>query len=94
VSTRAVLAALAEDPSQWRHGYSVMKETQIHSGTLYPIFQRLEQSGLLESKWEDPLTSGRPARHLYRLTAPGLERARLEVARATDNPELQIRFAP
>jgi DNA-binding PadR family transcriptional regulator len=69
-----------------------MKETRIHSGTMYPILQRLEESGLLESKWEDPVTSGRPARHLYRLTAAGLERARLETVRSATRPEQQIRF--
>ena len=42
-------------------------------GTLYKALGRLEDFGLLRSRWEDPDASeGRPRRRLYELTADGL----------------------
>ncbi|HXF63803.1 MAG TPA: PadR family transcriptional regulator [Caldilineaceae bacterium] len=43
-------------------------------GTLYKALERMEQAGLLESRWEDPLLAaqeGRPRRRLYQVTAAG-----------------------
>jgi DNA-binding PadR family transcriptional regulator len=77
--TRAVLAALHRDSSTWRHGYDIAKETDLASGTLYPILGRLADRGLLETKWEPDPPEGRPRRHLYRLTSAGAARA-VEVA--------------
>jgi DNA-binding PadR family transcriptional regulator len=70
-----VLRALAADPGRWRHGYDLGTETGLKAGSLYPILVRLADRGLLEATWEDPLPQGRPPRHLYRLTPPGLELA-------------------
>jgi DNA-binding MarR family transcriptional regulator len=36
VQTLSVLAALYEEPSQWRHGYALAGQTGLKSGTLYP----------------------------------------------------------
>lgn len=69
--TAAVLAALAERPARWRHGYDLAKETGLASGTLYPILMRLERRGALEARWQQPERPGRPARHMYRLTGEG-----------------------
>jgi PadR family transcriptional regulator, regulatory protein PadR len=71
--TFAVLEALLRHSSQWRHGYSLSQETELPSGTLYPILMRLEKLGWLEARWEEPEPGslGRPPRHLYRLTGPG-----------------------
>jgi PadR family transcriptional regulator, regulatory protein PadR len=38
---------------------------------MYPILMRLDDRGILETKWESDAPSGRPPRHLYRLTGPG-----------------------
>jgi PadR family transcriptional regulator PadR len=73
--TLAVLAALCEQPSQWRHGYALARETGLKSGTLYPILIRLADRSLVEACWEDEPVPGRPRRHLYRLTAGGLAAA-------------------
>ena len=78
--TLSVLAALSDRPSDWHHGYEVARETALKSGTLYPILIRLADRGLLEAEWQDEPVPGRPRRHLYRLTAPGLAAA--EAARA------------
>ena len=44
--TLAVLAALATEPSAWRHGYDLARETGLKSGTLYPILVRLAGTGV------------------------------------------------
>ena len=60
----------------WRHGYQLAKETDLQSGTLYPILMRLAEQGLLEEEWEPSDTPGRPLRHIYRLTVTGRALAR------------------
>jgi hypothetical protein len=70
-----VLSALCEEPSQWRHGYALTRQTGLKSGTLYPILIRLADRGLVEACWQEEPTPGRPRRHLYRLTAAGLASA-------------------
>ena len=73
--TLSVLAALCEEPSQWRHGYALAEQTGLKSGTLYPISIRLAERGLVEACWQEEPAPGRPRRHLYRLTVPGLATA-------------------
>jgi DNA-binding PadR family transcriptional regulator len=74
--TRLVLATLLERPTRWRHGYDLAKQTELQSGTLYPVLMRLADHGLLEETWETPESTGRPPRHVYRLTAHGIATAR------------------
>ncbi len=74
--TAAVLATLAAQPSSWRHGYDLSRETGLASGTLYPLLVRLHDAGLLEAEWRPSPQPGRPPRHAYRLTASGLALAR------------------
>jgi DNA-binding PadR family transcriptional regulator len=68
------------------HGYQLAKDLVdlggtrrlISHGTLYRALDRLEASGLIESRWEDPheaAAAGRPRRRLYRLTSRGSETA-------------------
>jgi PadR family transcriptional regulator len=73
--TLSVLAALCDEPSQWRHGYALARQTGLKSGTLYPILIRLADRGLVEACWQDEPVPGRPRRHLYRLTADGVATA-------------------
>jgi len=72
----SVLAALCADPAAWRHGYEIAKETGLKSGTLYPILMRSADRGLVDACWEAGQPTGRPRRHLYRLSAEGLAIAR------------------
>lgn len=60
----------------WRHGYDLAKQTDLQSGTLYPILMRLAEQGLLEENWEPSEMPGRPLRHIYRLTGAGRAVAR------------------
>jgi PadR family transcriptional regulator, regulatory protein PadR len=80
--TVTVLAALATDPARWRYGYELGREVELKAGSLYPILMRLGDRGLLESAWESDAPGGRPPRHLYRLTAAGLEAAAAVAPRA------------
>jgi DNA-binding PadR family transcriptional regulator len=50
-------------------------ELGLQAGSVYPILIRLADRGLLETSWEAEHVPGRPARHLYRLTAAGCEYA-------------------
>lgn len=79
----ALLEALSVRPREWRHGYDVMKETGLLSGTLYPLLMRMREQGLVEAEWRAPAQPGRPARHAYRLTAAGLALAQAAQEEAT-----------
>lgn len=68
---RALLAALAAAGRNWSYGYELTSLTGVRSGTLYPLLIRLEGQGYLEAEWQEPVASGRPPRHAYRLTAAG-----------------------
>jgi len=65
------MGALARRGDAWSHGYDIARETELKSGSLYPILARLSDQGLLEARWEQEVGLGRPPRHLYRLTATG-----------------------
>ena len=71
--TVAVLTALAADPATWRYGYELGQQVSLKAGSLYPILMRLGDRGLLEHTWEAAAPGGRPPRHLYRLTADGVQ---------------------
>ena len=88
---RILLSALSARAQQWRHGYDLMKETGLLSGTLYPLLMRMTEQGLVEAEWREPAQPGRPARHAYRLTAEGLALARLS---EDDRVPLGARVSP
>ena len=67
----ALLGELAAGGRRWRHGYDLMKETRLQSGTLYPLLMRMTEQGLVEAEWREPTQAGRPPRHAYRLTVAG-----------------------
>ncbi len=93
--TTTVILALAEDPSNWYYGYYLCQETGLQAGSMYPILMRLADRGLLETKWESEISVGRPPRHLYRLTAAGLELAtELAVTKAAAAKVKRVRLRP
>jgi DNA-binding PadR family transcriptional regulator len=65
------MESLAASPQGWHHGYELLIETGVKSGSLYPMLMRLAERGLLEATWERDSPVGRPPRHLYRLTSQG-----------------------
>jgi hypothetical protein len=65
------------------HGFAIARAIQerdaarrlLAHGTLYRALARMEDAGLLESRWEDPEVAageGRPRRRLYHVTAAGV----------------------
>jgi transcriptional regulator len=68
-----LLATLQAGPA---HGYAIIEQLRLRShgtfdlpeGTIYPALHRLEQAGLLTSRWSDE--SAR-RRRVYELTAKG-----------------------
>lgn len=83
---RSLLARLYAHAPAARHGYELMKETGLASGTLYPLLVRMTDQGLVEAQWHPPAQPGRPPRHAYRLTITGLALAR-ELAAAGLDPD-------
>ena len=64
------------------YGYQLRRDLQTHgisvdSGTMYRRLSKLEESGLVQSRWMKPVKG--PRRRLYRLTAKG-RRALAEIA--------------
>lgn len=82
---RRVLAALAQQRGEGRHGYDLLKETGLSSGTLYPLLMRMTDQHLVEAQWCAPVQPGRPPRHVYRLTSSGFALA-MELADTDDAP--------
>lgn len=61
-----------EDPAGAHWGYDLRKRSGVRSGVLYPLLQRLLDSGWLSDGWEDPAqVAGRPPRRYYKLTELG-----------------------
>ncbi len=74
ITTVQVLHAVA---SGTRYGFDIMDQTGLASGTVYPALSRLERTGLLRAKWEDPRIARdekRPPRKYYQITPDGKER--------------------
>jgi DNA-binding PadR family transcriptional regulator len=60
------------------YGFDIMETTGLPSGTVYPALRRLEEAGLVQSKWEKEskaLAEQRPARKYYKLTVSGADTA-------------------
>lgn len=72
-SGAAILQAVAQD---YQYGFDIMDVTGLPSGTVYPALRRLEQAGMVVSKWENEDAAKkeqRPARKYYELTKDGHE---------------------
>jgi DNA-binding PadR family transcriptional regulator len=64
-------------------------------GTLYKALGRLEEFGLLASRWEDPAAvEGRPRRRLYELTGQGVHAAERARAGAAGRPPARLASEP
>ena len=70
-SAAVILQALA---GGYNYGFDIMDISGLPSGTVYPALRRLEQTGLVDSKWEKEgiaQRDGRPPRKYYELTPDG-----------------------
>ncbi len=67
-ATAMVLQAL---DAGYRYGFEIIEVVGVRSGTVYPLLRRLEEAGVLRSRWEAvrvARSSNRPARKYYELT--------------------------
>jgi len=87
------------------HGYLLAKTLKTESdrklltayGTLYRALGRLEEMGILESRWEDPhvaAAESRPGRRLYTLTAAADELIADARKAARDTAPARKKLAP
>jgi DNA-binding PadR family transcriptional regulator len=98
-------AALAEFRSGHAtfHGFGLAQTMRERSasrsltahGTLYKALGRLEELGLLASRWEDAaVVEGRPRRRLYELTGDGARAAELALADKAVAPRAGVASEP
>ena len=73
--TLLVLQTFLAAPASCLYGCARRPARGGKSGTVAAILMRLEQAGLLDSRWE-PAETGRPPRHMYQLNAEGIRAAR------------------
>lgn len=80
--TQLVLRAMLTDPTREMYGLEICDAAGLPSGTIHPILARLEDTGILESRWEDidQHAEGRRRRRYYRLTTDGAVLARQALA--------------
>jgi len=60
----------------YRYGFDIMDVTGLPSGSVYPALRRMEQAGLIDSKWEKQglaQEEGRPPRKYYEVTPTGVD---------------------
>ena len=75
-ATLDVLEALI-GPGDELYGYKIAQRSGRKTGVIYPILDRLEEAGWIESAWERAHRDERgPRRRFYRLTPDGLGAAR------------------
>jgi PadR family transcriptional regulator, regulatory protein PadR len=63
----------------YRYGFDISDATGLPSGTVYPVLRRLEDAGLLRSRWESLGTARaeqRPPRRYYTVTGSGAKAVR------------------
>jgi len=80
--TKLVLQMLLDLKESETYGLAVVRATGLPAGSTYAILRRLEDEGLLDSRWEalDRSQEGRPPRRYYRLNAEGRRVAHRETA--------------
>ena len=70
----AALVVLASLARGLRYGFDIMDDTGLKSGTVYRALSRLEERGLVRSKWEPARVAAkekRPRRCYYEITERG-----------------------
>jgi len=89
-ATLDVLEALIDsvDPV-W--GLRLVKSTGRPAGSVYPILERLERTGWVESAWDEDAARSGPRRRLYRVTTDGAAQARQLVAARRPAPRAHAR---
>ncbi|WP_331722356.1 helix-turn-helix domain-containing protein [Streptomyces canus] len=99
LQTQLVLRTLLESPAEARYGLELSQAAGLPTGTIHPILARLENTGWLESFWEDQneiekADPPRPRRRYYRFAPSGAESARIALAAAYQGGATSARLRP
>jgi DNA-binding PadR family transcriptional regulator len=71
-ATKLVFQAFLDAPSDESYGFALAEATGLPSGTIYPILQRLQKEGFIESRWAEVATMAqRRHRRYHKLTGEG-----------------------
>jgi PadR family transcriptional regulator PadR len=71
-ATRAILDVLATaNPDDPPWGLRICQQTELGSGTVYPVLERLAEAGWLDAWLESEQPAGRPRRRFYLLNNTG-----------------------
>ena len=84
-----VALALMAEPDARHWGYGLRERAGVRSGVLYPVLQRMLNTGWLADGWEEQAVKGRPPRRYYRLTATGKTALRELIAVARQDPRFR-----
>jgi PadR family transcriptional regulator PadR len=89
-----ILRVFMRDPQAPLFGLSLIRETGITSGSVYPLLHKMERLGWISSSWEeiDPVRAGRPPRRYYVLTREGADVAVRELSAAAGRLSLAGRL--
>jgi DNA-binding PadR family transcriptional regulator len=71
------------DSREPRWGLELIKATARPSGTVYPLLDRLERAGWVESSWDNDVGRPGPRRRMYRLTPDGTVAARAALSKVS-----------
>jgi DNA-binding PadR family transcriptional regulator len=79
---KLVLQILLDAPTNEVYGLEAVRATGLPTGSVYAILRRLEDEGLLDSRWEElsSVDAGRPPRRYYHLNGEGRRVAHRETA--------------
>ena len=98
-----VAALMLRSGSTTFHGFGLARSMRERGGsrsltahgTLYKALGRLEEFGLLASRWDDgPAVDGRPRRRLYELTGAGADVAETTLAAKRLSPAPRVASEP
>lgn len=84
-----LIATFLETPGGRFYGYSLLQETGIKSGSLYPILGRFEDMGWIRGEAQNS-PGGRPPRRVYVLDADGAFAAKAALDRYLERKKLTI----
>jgi DNA-binding PadR family transcriptional regulator len=92
LSAAAILQAIDHG---YGYGFDIMDATGLPSGTVYPALRRMEDAGLIASRWESVTIAQRdqrPPRRNYELTASGraMRQATSQRYRLADRPRARV----
>jgi len=90
IAVLEVLLTSTDDSPAW--GLSICRDSDLGSGTVYPILDRLQSRGWITSWSESDPHPGRPARRYYELTGTGRRMAGEALAARRARQEARFGF--